>query len=189
MSYEGDKTESKISKVTVLDITNPTFNPSLHSVYRRDQICTALISSTISYGNKITNFKQLYRSNQKEHVGRMCSYELTKIIMEYKLRRNQLKNTEKLNVLPCNICNWPTGTNSWKNNPGFSDRVCFAKQDRFEFEEEALEAVQKGRAWGALYFSSNYSNSLKERLENARYSSELTVNDSNVMVQMDMSSE
>lgn len=61
--------------------------------------------------------------------------------------------------------------------------------DRFEFEEEALEAVQKGRAWGALYFSSNYSHSLKERLEDARYASELVVNESNVMVQMDMSNQ
>ncbi|PNF21464.1 ABC transporter G family member 23 [Cryptotermes secundus] len=61
--------------------------------------------------------------------------------------------------------------------------------DRFEFEEESLEAVQKGRAWGALYFSSNYSHSLKERLEEARYASELIVNDSNVIVQMDMSNQ
>lgn len=62
-------------------------------------------------------------------------------------------------------------------------------QDRFEFEEEALEAVQRGRAWGALYFSPNYSRSLEERLRDPRYASELTVNESNVLVQMDMSSE
>jgi hypothetical protein len=62
-------------------------------------------------------------------------------------------------------------------------------QDRFEFEEEALEAVQRGRAWGALYFSPNYSRSLEERLRDPRFASELTVNESNVLVQMDMSSE
>jgi huntingtin len=65
----------------------------------------------------------------------------------------------------------------------------FVKQDRFEFEDEAVEAVQKGRAWGALYFSPNYSHSLRERIEDARSASELTVDQSNVMVQMDMSSE
>jgi hypothetical protein len=65
----------------------------------------------------------------------------------------------------------------------------FVKQDRFEFEEEAVEAVQRGRAWGALHFSSNYSESLKERIEDARFASELVIDQSSVMVQMDMSSE
>jgi hypothetical protein len=49
--------------------------------------------------------------------------------------------------------------------------------------------VQRGRAWGSLYFSPNYSRSLEERLKDPRYASELTVNESNVLVQMDMSSE
>lgn len=65
----------------------------------------------------------------------------------------------------------------------------FVKQDRFEFEDEAVEAVRKGRAWGALHFSSDYSLNLKERMENARSASDLVVNQSSVMVQMDMSSE
>jgi huntingtin len=63
------------------------------------------------------------------------------------------------------------------------------KQDRYEFEEEAVEAVQKGRAWGALHFSKNYSESLWERIEDARHASELVIDESNVVVQMDMSSE
>ena len=65
----------------------------------------------------------------------------------------------------------------------------FVKQDRFEFEEEALEAVQKGRAWGALHFSHNYSETLRERMDNARYVSEHVLDQSSIMVQMDMSSK
>lgn len=61
--------------------------------------------------------------------------------------------------------------------------------DRFEFEEEALEAVQKGRAWGALHFSPNYSKTLRERIEDARYASEIVIDQSSVMVQMDMSNQ
>lgn len=52
-----------------------------------------------------------------------------------------------------------------------------------------MEAVRRGRAWGALHFSSDYSHNLKERMENARSASDLVVNQSSVMVQMDMSSE
>jgi hypothetical protein len=48
--------------------------------------------------------------------------------------------------------------------------------------------VQKGRAWGALHFSHNYSETLMERIEEARYVSELVLDQSSVMVQMDMSS-
>jgi len=49
--------------------------------------------------------------------------------------------------------------------------------------------VQEGRAWGALYFSHNYSQNMKERLEDARHASELVLDHSSVMVQMDMSSK
>jgi hypothetical protein len=49
--------------------------------------------------------------------------------------------------------------------------------------------VQKGRAWGALYFSYNYSETLMERLQDARYASELVLDQSSVMAQMDMSSK
>jgi hypothetical protein len=99
-------------------------------------------------------------------------------------KKQIIRNTERFSVL---LVIFETGR--LELMLGGTDRVCFAKQDRFEFEEEALEAVQKGRAWGALYFNSNYSDSLKVRLEEARYASELTVDQSNVMVQMDMSSE
>jgi len=49
--------------------------------------------------------------------------------------------------------------------------------------------VQKGRAWGALHFSHNYSENLRERIEEARYASELVLDQGSVMVQMDMSSK
>jgi hypothetical protein len=52
-----------------------------------------------------------------------------------------------------------------------------------------VEAVLKGNAWGALHFSSNYSGNLWERIQNARHSSDLVIDQSSVMVQMDMSSE
>lgn len=61
--------------------------------------------------------------------------------------------------------------------------------DRFELEDEALEAVQKGRAWGALHFSHNYSENLRERIEDVRYASELVLDQSSVMVHMDMSNQ
>ncbi|XP_069695762.1 ABC transporter G family member 23-like isoform X2 [Periplaneta americana] len=61
--------------------------------------------------------------------------------------------------------------------------------ERYEDEDQALEAVEKGYVWGSIYFSPNYSQSLQERIENARYASDLTVNESSVIVQMDMSNQ
>jgi len=49
--------------------------------------------------------------------------------------------------------------------------------------------VQKGRAWGALHFGHNYSENMRDRIEDARYASDLVLDQSSVMVQMDMSSK
>jgi predicted DNA-binding protein (UPF0278 family) len=49
--------------------------------------------------------------------------------------------------------------------------------------------VLEGRAWGALHFSHNYSKTLRERIEDGRHVSELVLDHSSVMVQMDMSSK
>lgn len=61
--------------------------------------------------------------------------------------------------------------------------------DRYEHEDQALEAVVKGRAWGSLYFSPNYSRSLQERIEESRHASDFVVNESSIVVQMDMSNQ
>ncbi|XP_063236406.1 ABC transporter G family member 20 [Bacillus rossius redtenbacheri] len=55
--------------------------------------------------------------------------------------------------------------------------------------QDARQAVQAGRAWGALYFSSNYSDSLVRRLNDVRGASELTLDQSEMKVWMDMSNQ
>lgn len=61
-------------------------------------------------------------------------------------------------------------------------------QDFFNDEESAFEAVKRGKAWGALSFSANYSTSLKERLEKAQYASDWILDDSLVSIWLDESS-
>lgn len=49
--------------------------------------------------------------------------------------------------------------------------------------------VERGRAWGAIVFQSNYSESLVERTEAGRYAEDWTIEASDVDIRMDMSSE
>ncbi|XP_037955428.1 ABC transporter G family member 20-like [Teleopsis dalmanni] len=56
-------------------------------------------------------------------------------------------------------------------------------------DEEAIEEVRRGRAWGVLTFSKNYSMALVERIENGRYADNITIENSNLDVQLDMSNQ
>lgn len=53
----------------------------------------------------------------------------------------------------------------------------------------AKEAVRKGKAWGVLHFSENYTTSIMDRLELGRLTPDKEVNNSNVELWMDMSSK
>ncbi|XP_037950080.1 ABC transporter G family member 20 [Teleopsis dalmanni] len=56
-------------------------------------------------------------------------------------------------------------------------------------DEEAFQEVKRGKAWGSLIFSSNYSESLVERIESGRFTDDATVEASDVNVRLDMSNQ
>lgn len=49
--------------------------------------------------------------------------------------------------------------------------------------------VRRGKAWGALVFSSNYSESLVERTEGGRDVDDIVVEGAELVVKLDMSSQ
>ncbi|CAO1389625.1 unnamed protein product [Diamesa hyperborea] len=57
----------------------------------------------------------------------------------------------------------------------------------FATDEEAFEVVRRGKAWGALVFSSNYSESLVERTEGGRDVDDIIVEGAELVVKLDMS--
>ncbi|CAD7092081.1 unnamed protein product [Hermetia illucens] len=59
----------------------------------------------------------------------------------------------------------------------------------YETEQDAFEEVRKGKAWGALVFASNYSESLVERTEAGRSAENATIDASEVEVRLDMSNQ
>lgn len=65
---------------------------------------------------------------------------------------------------------------------------CLALQDYFDDEESAFQAVKSGKAWGALSFTSNYSSSLRERIDEGQSVSEWILDDSVVSIWLDESS-
>lgn len=66
--------------------------------------------------------------------------------------------------------------------------VCVFFQDFFDDEDSAFRAVRKGKAWGALSFSSNYSLSLLERINEGQAAGEWVLDDSCVSIWLDESS-
>lgn len=62
-------------------------------------------------------------------------------------------------------------------------------QEYFDTDEAALIEVQRGRAWGSLVFSSNYSEALVERTESGRYADDFTIESSDIDIKLDLSSE
>lgn len=56
-------------------------------------------------------------------------------------------------------------------------------------DEDAIERVRRGAAWGALIFSSNYSESLVERTERGQSAEDYIIDNAAVTVRLDMSSK
>lgn len=49
--------------------------------------------------------------------------------------------------------------------------------------------MRRGRAWGALVFAANYSDALVERTEAGQFADDWTLEASDVVVRLDMSSK
>lgn len=64
----------------------------------------------------------------------------------------------------------------------------FYVQDYFDDEESAYQAVKRGKAWGTLSFTTNYSQSLRQRMEEGQYADNLILDDSIVSIRLDESS-
>lgn len=62
-------------------------------------------------------------------------------------------------------------------------------QDYYDTEEKAIDAVKMGDAWGALYFTENFTDALVARMALGRESDDETLDQSEVRVWLDMSSE
>ena len=54
--------------------------------------------------------------------------------------------------------------------------------ERLWFQDEAIEAVKAGRAWGVLSISSNFSSALLDRMFNPLESDQRVRNQSKIMV-------
>lgn len=62
-------------------------------------------------------------------------------------------------------------------------------QQLYESDEAAYKEVERGRAWGAMIFQNNYTDSLVERTEQGRYAEDYTIDASDIAVKLDMSSK
>lgn len=62
-------------------------------------------------------------------------------------------------------------------------------QNNFATDEDAFNEVKRGRAWGAMIFSQNYSESLVQRTEEGRDATDWVLESSAVDVRIDMSSK
>lgn len=62
-------------------------------------------------------------------------------------------------------------------------------KEYYETPESALEAVRLGEAWGAIYFTENFTDALVARMALGRDADEETLDQSEIRVWLDMSSE
>lgn len=62
-------------------------------------------------------------------------------------------------------------------------------QDYYETKEQALDAVRMGEAWGALYFTENFTDALVARMALGQSSDNETLDQSEIRVWLDMSSK
>lgn len=62
-------------------------------------------------------------------------------------------------------------------------------QEYYETPELATEAVSRGKAWGALYFTDNFTDALVARMALGRDTDEETLDQSEIRVWLDMSSK
>lgn len=62
-------------------------------------------------------------------------------------------------------------------------------QDFYESPDKAIEAVKMGDAWGAIYFTDNFTDALVARMALGRDSDDETLDQSEMRVWLDMSSQ
>lgn len=62
-------------------------------------------------------------------------------------------------------------------------------QDYYNTKDSAIHAVEVGDAWGALYFTENFTDALVARMALGRESDNETLDQSEMRVWLDMSSE
>lgn len=62
-------------------------------------------------------------------------------------------------------------------------------QGMFPSDEAAYEEVRRGRAWGSIVFTSNFSESLSNRVEYGTNVDNFSIDASEVEIRMDMSSK
>ncbi|XP_046742302.1 ABC transporter G family member 20-like isoform X1 [Diprion similis] len=67
---------------------------------------------------------------------------------------------------------------------GFDDSIII--KDYYPDQNSAYEAVRNGKAVGAMFFSSNFSEALRNRRDNARYLTDEELDDSAVQISLDM---
>lgn len=62
-------------------------------------------------------------------------------------------------------------------------------QKYLKTDDEAYDEVKRGKAWGALVFSGNYTDALVDRVENTRFAEDGSIESSEINIRLDMSSE
>ncbi|XP_063228570.1 ABC transporter G family member 20-like isoform X2 [Bacillus rossius redtenbacheri] len=62
-------------------------------------------------------------------------------------------------------------------------------KDYYDTPEDALDAVRSGNAWGALYFTENFTDALVARMGLGQYADEETLDQSEIRVWLDMSNQ
>lgn len=62
-------------------------------------------------------------------------------------------------------------------------------QKYLKTDDEAYDEVKRGKAWGALVFSDNYTDALVDRVENTRFAEDGSIESSEINIRLDMSSK
>nr|CAD7197218.1 unnamed protein product [Timema douglasi] len=70
-----------------------------------------------------------------------------------------------------------------------SESANYATEEFYPTQESANEAVRRGKAWGALYFTENFTDALVARIHLQEYADEETLDQSGIKVWLDMSNQ
>lgn len=97
---------------------------------------------------------------------------------------NELNNSMEP-CIPTTGCEWSLLSCRYLHHLG-KRTLIFSSYDS---DEEARAAVEKGSAWAAITFPSNYSSSLMARIDDGRYAADWDVEFSEMKIVMDMSSK
>lgn len=62
-------------------------------------------------------------------------------------------------------------------------------QELFDSDEAAYNEVKRGRAWGSMVFSSNFTESMSHRVEYGSNVDNISIEASEVEIRLDMSSK